>query len=314
MLGGTGLLVTELCFGALPMGPLQADLPREEAITLLQQGMESGIRFFDTAESYQTQPYVGEAIRRAGLDENSVVVATKSMAASYEDMEKSIQKSLAELGLPYIHIYHMHAARVNASVFADRAGALQCLKDYKAKGLIKAIGISTHAVDVVLAAAEHDDIDVVYPLINRTGMGILSGSREDMEAAIEKAATAGKGLYAMKALSGGHLIDDLKGAFGYVRNLPMDAISVGMVHPDELVMNLRIFTDPDFEPQLEAGARRHKKRLMVMGFCQGCGHCVQICPNHALRLENGKAVVDPEKCILCGYCSPGCPMFALRLI
>jgi len=297
------------------MGPLQANLPEEEAVSLLQKGLEAGIRFVDTAESYQTQSYVGKAIRRAGLDEKQLVVATKSMASTYEDMERSIQKSLQELGLAYIHIYHLHAARVTVDVFKERAGALACLKEYKAKGLIKAIGISTHGVDVVREAALHDDVDVVYPLINRTGMGILAGNREEMEEAIHLAATAGKGLYAMKALSGGHLIDDIKGAFRYVRDIPgMHAVSVGMVHADELTMNLRIFTDENYEPQPDMTRQRGKKKLMVMGFCKGCGQCVDICPNQALRLENGKALVDPKRCILCGYCSPGCPMFALRLI
>jgi predicted aldo/keto reductase-like oxidoreductase len=314
MLGNTGLTVTEMCFGALPMGPLQADLPREDAVSLLQKGLDSGIRFVDTAESYRTQSYVGEAIRRAGLDEKAVVVATKSAVATYEEMEKSVLNSLLELGLPYIHIYHLHAARVGTDVFTVRAGALQCLKDYKAKGKIQAVGISTHSVEVADLAAAHPDIDVVYPLINRTGMGILAGSRAGMEAAIHKAAVNGKGLYAMKALSGGHLIDDIKGAFQYVRDLPVHAVSVGMVHPDELAMNLRIFTDSGYEPKMDALPHRQRKHLMVMGFCIGCGRCVEVCPNHALSLENGKAVVDHGKCILCGYCSPGCPMFALRLI
>ncbi len=314
-LGNSGLEVTELCFGVLPMGPLQADISREEAVSLLVEGMKKGITFFDTAESYRTQEYLGEAIRKAGLSEESLVVATKSAAVSYEEMEISIQKSLKELGLPYIHIYHLHAARVTAAVFEERAGALQCLKDYQAKGLIKAVGISTHAVDVVEKAATHPDIDVIFPLINRTGMGILAGTKEDMIAAISKAADAGKGIYAMKALSGGHLIDDLKGAFGYVRDLKgVEAVAVGMVHPNELEVNFKIFDDPSYEPGPDAVSHRKKKRLMVMGFCIGCGRCVEACPNHALHLENKKAMVDHEKCILCGYCSGVCPMFALRLI
>ncbi len=312
MLGRTGLTVTELCFGALPLGPLQANISAEDAVALIRKGFESGINFVDTAESYQTQSYVGEAIRQTGAD---VVVATKSAATTYADMEKSIERSLRELGRDVIDIYHLHAARVSASVFTEREGALACLLKAKETGKIRAVGISTHGVDVVLEAAQHPEVDVVFPLINQTGMGILNGTRDEMIAAIGKVHAANKGIYAMKALSGGHLIDDIKGAFRFVRDIPgMTSVAVGMVHPDELAMNLQIFSDDSYEPILPAETKRKRKRLMVMGFCIGCGRCVSVCPSSALSLKDGKAVVDPEKCILCGYCSPGCPMFALRLI
>jgi len=41
---------------------------------------------------------------------------------------------------------------------------------------------------------------------------------------------------------------------------------------------------------------------------------LKACPNHALSLIDGKAVVDKSLCILCGYCNPVCPEFAIRLI
>ena len=47
----------------------------------------------------------------------------------------------------------------------NRAGAFQCLKDYKQRGKIKAIGISTHNVNVVSLAAKMEDIDIVFPLV-----------------------------------------------------------------------------------------------------------------------------------------------------
>ena len=40
--------------------------------------------------------------------------------------------------------------------------------------------------------------------------------------------------------------------------------------------------------------------------CTGCGWCVQNCPGHACRLENGGAVIDRQQCILCGLCEKGC--------
>ncbi|MFY9605102.1 MAG: 4Fe-4S binding protein, partial [bacterium] len=57
-----------------------------------------------------------------------------------------------------------------------------------------------------------------------------------------------------------------------------------------------------------------QKRILISAFCAGCGSCVKACPNGALSLQEGKAVVDHSKCILCGYCNPVCPDFAIRLI
>ncbi len=307
-LGRTDLMVTELCFGALPLGPLQADIPPEQAISLIKKALDSGVNFIDTAESYQTQPYVGEAIKKS---QKEAVIATKSAAATYEDMEESLIRSLKELQSDVIDVYHLHAARTTEQVFAERAGAYECLLDAKKDGLIRAVGISTHSVKVVKTALKQAGIDVIYPLINKAGMGVLHGTGEEMEEAIKEASKAGKGIYGMKALCGGHLIDDLKGSIDYVKKLEgMDAVSLGMVNEEELAMNIKLFEDEEYVPEVN----RKKKQLMVMGFCSGCGQCVDVCPNEAISLKGGKAEVNPSQCILCGYCSPGCPMFALRLI
>lgn len=41
--------------------------------------------------------------------------------------------------------------------------------------------------------------------------------------------------------------------------------------------------------------------------CQDCYKCVRLCPNKAIRVENGHAMVMPELCILCGICVKNCP-------
>ena len=75
--------------------------------------------------------------------------------------------------------------------------------DSKAKGIIRAVGISTHSVSAVRAAIEVSEIDVIFPIINIEGLGILHGTKADMEQAIRQASQKGKGVYAMKALGGG---------------------------------------------------------------------------------------------------------------
>ena len=311
-LGKTEIKVTELCFGALPIGPLQSNISVEKGAKLIRASLDRGINFIDTAEVYKTYPY----IRKALEDYNGeVIIATKSNAKTYKKMEQSIKDALESLGRSYIDIFLLHAARVTPSVFEERAGALQCLRDYKAKGVIQAIGISTHAVGIVRRATEIKEIDVIFPIINKLGMGIIGGSADNMVKAISEAYKAGKGLYAMKALAGGHLIDQLEESFNFVRNIKgISSIAVGMVGQEELELNLKIFNDEEIPQELLTQKIKPSKRLLILSFCKGCGTCVKTCPNNALSLENGKAVVDHKLCILCGYCNPVCPEFAIRLI
>jgi len=87
-----------------------------------------------------------------------------------------------------------------------------------------------------------------------------------------------------------------------------------MVNQEELELNLKIFNNEEISQELLTQKIKPNKRLFISSFCKGCGTCVKTCPNNALSLENGKAVVDHKLCILCGYCNPVCPEFAIRLI
>jgi len=311
-LGKTGIKVTELCFGALPLGPLQANISVEAGAKLIRTALEKGINFIDTAEVYQTYPYIKKALE--GYNDE-VIIATKSNVKTYGEMEKSIKDALKSLNRTYIDIFHLHAARVTPSVFEERAGAFQCLKEYKEKGIIRAIGISTHVVEVIKRAAEIEGIDIIFSIINKLGLGIVDGNASDMIKAISQASKAGKGIYAMKALAGGRLIGELEASINYVRDIKgISSVAVGMISEDELELNIKIFNNEEISQELFCKKIKPTKKLFISSFCKGCGTCVKACPNNALSLENGKAVVDHKLCILCGYCNPVCPEFAIRLI
>ncbi|MGI6163312.1 MAG: aldo/keto reductase [Bacillota bacterium] len=313
-LGNTGIEVTELCFGVLPMGPSQFGLSPVEGGELIEDGIRKGINFLDTAQSYRTYPHIRKALDNLGGKKCDVVIATKSAATTYADMKSAVEEARKALDRDVIDIFHLHAARVDSKVFEERKGALDCLVDCKANGTVRAVGISTHSVDVVRAGKDVDVIDVIFPIINTEGLGILHGTRDDMAQAIAGASLAGKGLYAMKALGGGNLLADREGAFDYVRKLPgISSVAVGMVNKDELDMNLRIF-EGEVVPAGLAERTIRVKALIIQAFCKGCGRCVEICPNMAMSIIDGKARNHREKCILCGYCAPACPQFAIRLI
>jgi len=311
-LGNSGIRVTRLGFGALPIGPVQADVPIAQAARVIRRALELGVTFIDTAHTYGTYEHIRRA--KAGWT-GPLVIATKTPASSYEEAEEHVRFALDALDVEQLDIVMLHAHRLDERVFEERAGAHACLVEYKAKGLVRAIGISTHRVSVVRAAAQRADIDVIHPLINVAGLGLLGGTADDMAAAIRVAAERGKGIYAMKALGGGHLVPRREEAFRYVLGLPgVHAVAVGMVSEAEVDMNCRIFAGETIPPGEQEATLKRKRLKIVAQYCKGCGSCVEACPNGALAIVDGKSRVDERACILCGYCSPVCPEFAIRVI
>lgn len=45
--------------------------------------------------------------------------------------------------------------------------------------------------------------------------------------------------------------------------------------------------------------------------CCASGECVKVCPEKAITISDGCAVVDHEKCDLDGLCIPACPFGAV---
>ena len=48
--------------------------------------------------------------------------------------------------------------------------------------------------------------------------------------------------------------------------------------------------------------------------CTGCGTCIDRCQTEALKMEDGKAILDADRCIGCGLCVSTCPTDSLNLM
>jgi aryl-alcohol dehydrogenase-like predicted oxidoreductase/ferredoxin len=309
-LGHTGLEVTRLCLGTLPMGPLQLDLPVEEGAQIVRRAVEGGVNFIDTAHAYGTYDHIRRGLK--GIAKR-VIIATKTSARTKQDAEAQIGHALESLGRKQLDLVHLHAARL-LTPFEERAEVWDYLLEAKRRGIIRHVGIATHAVEVVKQAADKPEVEVIHPLINLTGMGIQGGNADEMLQAIRQAQRAGKGIYAMKPLAGGNLIERAPEAFSYILTQQcIDAVAVGMVSLDEVALNLRLFESGHLPLEDWNQISLQKKRLKILKYCDGCGSCLKTCPNEALSIVAGKARVDETRCILCGYCAPACPQFYIRV-
>lgn len=314
LLGNTGLIVTEVGFGVLTVGETQLNLPISEGAALVRYALERGINFLDTAQYYRTYPYIREALRGTNFDP---VIVSKCLYGGYRDMQEAIEEARKEMNRDVVEVFLLHEVRSQRD-WELRAGAWECLQDAKAKGIVNAVGISTHHVDVARLAAEIPSIDVLFPLINFKSLGIREGqgpgTKEDMAKAIEAAADAGKGVFAMKVFGGGILVKDYCKAIEYVRNLPgISSLMIGFGYTEEVDRIIEMMEgtlSPDYVPDLS-----NKRIFIDQGDCEGCGACLLRCPNHAIYMnETGQANVRYDVCLTCGYCAPVCPVRAIIML
>ena len=311
MLGNTGIEVSIVGFGVLPIGPSQLALPTEEGAEIIKYAFRNGINFIDTAQYYRAYPYISEALKDGEFD--NIVICSKSLSADYDGMMEAISEAQKELNREVIDIFLMHEVR--SGQLEERQGAWEALKDAKEKGLVRAIGLSTHHVDITMAAAKVPELDVVFPLINYAGLGIRKGNRfatrEEMMEAIKACHAAGKGVFSMKAFGGGSLTVSYQEALDYVFSQPeIDSVMIGfgkIAEVDDLLSYLDGSMDKAYNPDVS------KKKVHINHEdCEGCGACKNACPAGAIYWgENGLAEVDHDKCLTCGYCSPVCPVRAV---
>jgi len=311
--GNTGICVSELCYGTLTMGSLQAALAPEEGARAIRRAFELGVNFYDTAKSYGTYPHL--ALGLQGVARDQLVIASKSHARSYTKMKADVEECLRELSLEHIDIFHLHLVP-SAENLAARRGALECLLEFRDRGLIRVIGASTHTIAGVRALNSEPAIDVVFPVLNRRGLGITDGTLDGMLEALSESKQQGKFIYAMKPLGGGHLYQEVEDSLKYLRELPLcDAIAVGMKDESEVEMNVAIFEGRTITKEIRQRVHALKRRLKIYDFlCTGCGLCIDECDQEALSLVDNKAVVDDSKCILCGYCAAVCPDYVIRVV
>ncbi len=310
-LGKTELFVTKVGFGVLTVGNTQLNLPVEKGADVIRYALERGINFLDTAQYYNTYSFIRAALKGTS---HEPVISSKCLGSTFGEMNRAIEEARIELDQDVIDIFLLHEVR-HQHDFENRQGAWECLNEAKVKGIIKAVGVSTHHVDVTQQMAGIKECDVVFPLINYRGLGIRCGSgagtKEDMAAAILENHQRGCGVFVMKAFGGGNLTGHYQEALDYVYGL--DGVSSVMIgfgnrkEIDDIFLYLEGEMDGSYNPDTSM-----KKMHIDQGDCEGCGLCITRCPNHAIyKNENGRSEINYDLCLTCGYCAPQCPVRAI---
>ena len=313
ILGKTGLRVSRIGFGGIPIQRIDAEGTR----ALMQALVEKGVNYIDTARGYTvSEEYLGyglEGIR------DKFVLATKSMSRDKESMARDIEISLANLRTDYIDLYQLHNPKLEElDVIFSENGAIQALRQAKAEGKIGHIGITAHSAAVFEKALEYDEIETVmfpYNIVESQGEELIAQCREK-----------NVGFICMKPLAGG-AIEDGRLALRYI--LANDNVTVaipGMAEVKELEQNLAAAEDTSPLTEEEKAAFEKVRAELGQNFCRRCNYCAPCAaginiPSVFLfqgylrryglagwaRERYATLPVKASACVQCGACETRCP-------
>lgn len=198
-LGKTGLNVSELSFGASPLGNVFNDVSEADSIRAVHVAIDHGINFFDVAPFYGdtlAETRLGKALKHK---RNDVFLATKCCRYgngvfdfSYDRVLQSIDESLERLQVDYVDLLTVHDIE-----FGDQqqvlTEAIPAALKVKAMGKARFVGFSglpvrylAHiarqvAVDTVLSWGHYtlleDEInDELAPLSTEKGFGLINAA------------------------------------------------------------------------------------------------------------------------------------------
>ena len=207
-LGKTGITTSLLGMGTGSTGVKhssnQVKLGEARFKKLVRYAYDKGITYFDTADQYGSHLYLREALR--GLPRDRVFIQTKTHATTPEMARADIERFREELGVDYLDTLLMHCMQ-KGSWPIDRRPVMDTLAEAKAKGRIRAVGVSCHGMAPLKAAVDCDWIDVDLARINPIGgnQGRMDGTPDEVAACLKAMHAKGKGIIGMKILAEGTL-------------------------------------------------------------------------------------------------------------
>ena len=312
-LGKTGLKISRMGFGGIPIQKIHEEGTRK----LLHEMMEKGVNYIDSARGYTvSEQYIGyglEGIR------DKFVLATKSMSRTKEAMAADIETSLGNFRTDYIDLYQVHNPSMEQlDQVMGEGGALEALMEARAAGKIGHIGLTAHSTEVFERALELDWVETImfpYNIVEQQGAEL-----------IHKCAEKNIGFIVMKPLAGG-AIEDASLALRYVCSNPdVTVVIPGMAEIHELEQNLAACSNTEPLTQEELKEMDKVREQLGTDFCRRCNYCapctvginipsVFLFAGYLQRYDLADWAKDrystlkvkASACIGCGKCEPRCP-------
>ena len=132
----------------------------EDTKRCVLDAIETGYRSIDTAQAYQNESGVGDALAECGLPREEFFLTTKVWItnAGYEKAKASIEESLKKLRTDYLDLLLIHQP------FGDYYGTYRAMEEFYKAGKIRAIGVSNFGPDRYLDLEHFSEIK---PAVNQ---------------------------------------------------------------------------------------------------------------------------------------------------
>ena len=118
---------------------------KKELYNAVKWAVDSGYRKFDTAQFYDNERELGEAIRKTGIDREKVFITTKiwNTNQGYKSTRESFEESLKKLNMDYVDLLLIHWPGQKKERYLDTWRALENIYQIKKA---RAIGVSNFEI------------------------------------------------------------------------------------------------------------------------------------------------------------------------
>jgi aryl-alcohol dehydrogenase-like predicted oxidoreductase len=211
-LGRTGLKMSRFCLGTGMRGGNRESnhsrMGKEKFGALIRGVFERGGNVFDLADLYGTHPFVVPALKE--IPREKYVIISKLWfhkgglpESERPDADVVIERFLKELGTDYIDLLLIHCV-TDPKWNTAMQKQMEIVAKYKAKGAVRAHGVSCHSLEALEAAVTEPWVQSVHARINPYGMS-MDGPAEKVTPVLKKLHDAGKGVIGMKIVGEGRL-------------------------------------------------------------------------------------------------------------
>jgi predicted aldo/keto reductase-like oxidoreductase len=212
------------------------------AENVIKEAYLKGIRFFDCADSYGTHPYTAAALKEFPRD--SYTLGSKIWVGQggipgtdRPDANIVVERFRKELNTEYIDLIQIHCMTDGAWTDKEKK-QMDILENLKAKGIIRAHGVSVHSLEALEACSGNTWVDAVHVRINPFGESMDKPDPAAITPVIEKLHAEGKGIIGMKLIGAGKYKDDpekIDESLKYVLGLgTVDLLLVGFEKPAQI--------------------------------------------------------------------------------
>ncbi len=148
-----GVMMPQMGYGVYQVSPQECERCVADALSV-------GYRMIDTAQAYQNEEGVGNAVAKSGINREDIFIVSKIWISNfgYERAKRSIDESLRKLRTNYIDLMLLHQP------FGDRYGAYRALEEAYKEGKVRAIGVSNFYPDHFIDFCANVD---VVPAVNQ---------------------------------------------------------------------------------------------------------------------------------------------------